>query len=512
MVKEYKQIPVRESNLAGTNKLKLIFLGLVTGLFSGMLAVAYRLVLAELDTIRDSIYNMPFSINYLWMFLAAFVFGVIVVQLLKWAPLSGGSGIPQIRGELLGRLSMNPGPTLISKFLGGSLANFIGLSLGREGPSIQLGGVTGKIVGKLFKTDKLTSNYLITAGASAGLSAAFNAPIAGTLFTLEEVYGSFSHYLLLPSIIASITANFVSFIFAGKIHSFSFRVNQTIDMNDIGWVALVGLIAGLVGILFNHFMEWTRRFFAWTRLKPIYLVPLIFMLTVVVGLFSPELLGGGHHLVEHMVVGPISVGMLVFWLIGKLVFTSISYNSGVQGGIFLPVLVLGAISGLLVYHISGLEPVYMVNFIILGMSAVMTAVVRAPIMSIVLVMEMTGSFTHLIMLSFASIIAFIVGEITRTEPIYETLYNNLIQRLTPQKVEESELIVSTFTIGPESPLKNTLISDLNLPTNLLIVEINREGLNLLPKADESIKTLDTVMVLHNVLDTELVHNYFTHED
>ena len=178
----------------------------------------------------------------------------------------------------------------------------------------------------------------------------------------------------------------------------------------------------------------------------------------------------------------------------------------------MPVLVLGAISGLLVYHISGLEPVYMVNFIILGMSAVMTAVVRAPIMSIVLVMEMTGSFTHLIMLSFVSIIAFIVGEITRTEPIYETLYNNLIQRLTPQKVEESELIVSTFTIGPESPLKNTLISDLNLPTNLLIVEINREGLNLLPKADESIKTLNTVMVLHNVLDTELVHNYFTHED
>lgn len=510
MVKDFKQISVQQSKYPGTNKVTLILLGLVTGLFSGLIAVAYRYVLAELDTFRDSIYAMPLSVNYIWIFLLALLFSIIIVYLLKWAPLSGGSGIPQIRGELLGRVSMNPGPTLISKFLGGSMANLIGLSLGREGPSIQLGGVMGKIVGKLFKTDKLTTNYLITAGASAGLSAAFNAPIAGTLFTLEEVYGSFSHYLLLPSIVASITANFVSFTLSGKIHSFSFSVSQTIEMKDIGWVVLVGLFSGVVGILFNRIMEWTRQFFVWARLKPIYLIPIIFLLTVIVGIFQPDLLGGGHHLVEHMVAAPISVSMLGFLLIGKLIFTSISYNSGVQGGIFLPVLVLGAISGLLVFHLSGLEAVYMVNFIILGMGAVMTSVVRAPIMSIVLVLEMTGSFTHLIMLSFASIIAFIVGETSQTEPIYVTLYNNLMNKIHPKTEEKSELIVSYFTIEPESPLVNTTLSQLDFPTNLLIAEIKRDDVVILPKADDQINTLDTLLVLHNAVDTERVFDYFTH--
>lgn len=503
-----KNKKILQGQLPDASKIQLVFLGILTGVASGFVAVMYRYVLSELDTIRTAIYDLPISRAHLGMFLIAIVSALIISYLLKWAPFSGGSGIPQIRGEILGRLSMDPGPTLISKFLGGSLANFVGLSVGREGPSIQLGGLTAKIIAKVFKTDQLTSNYLMSAGASAGLAAAFNAPIAGTLFTLEELYGSFSHSLLLPSLVASITASYISFTLSGKFASFSFKVFETMEMQDIGWVILLGIFAGIVGISFNLVIEWTRRLFAWTKLKRRMILIIVFMLTVLVGLLYPDILGGGHHLVEHLVAAPYSLNSLLLLLVSKLLFTSISYNSGVQGGIFLPVLVLGALSGVIVYHFSGMASVYMINFIILGMVAVMTAVVRAPIMSIVLVMEMTGSFSHLIMLAVVALVAFLVAELLKIEPIYEKLYDNLMRGIQPSKAKKVDFMISAVKLSPDFAYFAQAIKDLEFPSKFIIVEIEREGQLFLPQGSDSLNVQDTLFILHDQSDTEQVYEYF----
>lgn len=174
-------------------RMRLVFGGFLVGLASGMISVLYRFTLGKLDDARMLLYaNISPSrvVLMLGLFLAM---AVAMHLLLNWSPLSGGSGIPQIRGELLGKADIAPVPTLISKFFGGAMAAFSGLTLGREGPSIQLGGTLAKLLAKAFRASEMEGRYFITAGASAGLAAAFNAPLAGALFALEELHLSLIH-------------------------------------------------------------------------------------------------------------------------------------------------------------------------------------------------------------------------------------------------------------------------------------------------------------------------------
>ena len=160
----------------------------------------------------------------------------------------------------------------------------------------------------------------------------------------------------------------------------------------------------------------------------------------IVGYFSYELLGGGHHLIEDVVISAFPMRILVFYIVSKLLFTTLSYGSGAQGGIFLPILVLGGLVGSIYFtafeSIMGLSPVYYSNFIIFGMAAIMTAVVRSPILSILLVAEMTGSFNYVLALSIVSIVAYLVAEILNNEPIYHSLLSRLLNKVDEDLIIE----------------------------------------------------------------------------
>lgn len=512
----------REQEFNTRFKFNLIFKGILVGILSGLMATAYRYVLGLLDTYRTGFYISNDMSSPLWMLLFALIGGYFAYQLLLWAPLSAGSGIPQINGELLGKFSMDPLPTLTSKFIGGSISNFIGLSLGREGPSIQLGGIMGKLLAKFIGKNELENNYLILAGSSAGLAAAFNAPISGTMFALEEMYRSFSHYLLIPCMIASVTANYISFIILGKDPSFSFRLDRTLEMQHVGWVILLGISAGLLGVIFNWLMAFTGKFFKNLKLSSLQLILIIFGLTVLVGYIYPAILGGGHGLIEEIVLSALPMQELVILLLAKLLFTVISYNSGVQGGIFLPTLVLGSVIGIIIFKISGLDDVYQINFMIIGMAAVLTAIVRAPIMSIILVMEMTGSFTHLIMLAISAIVALLVAEVLHSQPIYDTLYQNLLTRFAHEAIEqEAEETLSikaikdsssfkdtTLTIGPHSNILNQTINNLPDHLKINIKSIKRDGVEYHPEELSSFKLLDVVTIRHHKDDAETIDTWF----
>lgn len=511
-------------------KFRLIYKGIIVGIFSGLMATAYRYVLSELDTLRTGFYISNDLIDKVIMIILALIGAYIAYRLLLWAPLSGGSGIPQIKGELVGKLEMKPIPTIVSKFIGGSLANFTGLSLGREGPSIQLGGVIGKLLARIMKSNDLEEKYLIAAGSSAGLAAAFNAPISGVMFALEEMYDSFSHYLLLPAMIASVAANYVSFIILGKDPSFSFRPGQTLEMNQVGWIILLGVATGLVGVAFNHLMAWNQKFFKSLKLSPLVIIIAVFLLTVLIGYNYPAILGGGHSLIEEIVLTAIPLQQLFILLITKLIFTSISYNSGVQGGIFLPTLVLGSISGIIIFNFTGLDETYLVNFIIVGMAGVLTAVVRAPIMSIILVMEMTGSFAHLIMVAIGTVVAMLVTEVIETEPIYDTLYANLLERFNPVKeakttseekpieeviaekvvedIDESPFVESTFTVGPHSKILETKVSDVPKSFPIEIIEIQRGDEFYNEREIIEFELLDSILIRYHKEDYDKVYKLF----
>lgn len=413
------------------NKGPMLLDSLILGLVTGLVVSLYRLVLGRVEGLRDLYFFGPGALSPLIVLAIFLALSLGMAALLRWAPFSGGSGIPQILGELEGALSMEAGPTLVSKFLGGCMAGGGGLALGREGPSIQMGGVIGKGLGQVLRRPGAYSHFLITWGASAGLSAAFNAPLAGVFFALEEVHGSWDPSYLLPCLIASVSANFVSFSLLGMDHAFSFTLSGPLPMAYL-WVPIaIGVLTGLAGLVFNRGLIGTQAWMGRVKLATWAKIFLVMVLALGLGQASTLILGGGHGLIEDLAASPSPLGLILVLFLVRLVFLWLSYGTGAQGGIFLPSLVLGTLVGALAFKafpIEGLAPYYE-NFLYLGMAGILASVVQSPILAIILVSEMAGSLDQFISISLAVAVSYLVARGLDLDPIYHSLYEGLKRKL-----------------------------------------------------------------------------------
>ena len=190
--------------------LLLIVKGILIGIVAGTIGSAFRYIIHWGNDFRHEFMASATIEQIIIWTIVMMVLGWCCHLLLKWAPLSGGSGIPQIEGEMKGIFNMNPFPTLVSKFFGGAFTGIVGFSVGREGPSVQLGGATGKLLSNWFGSSLREERILTSAGAAAGLTAAFSAPVSGAIFVFEEVHKSFYPKLVIPTFSATISANLVT--------------------------------------------------------------------------------------------------------------------------------------------------------------------------------------------------------------------------------------------------------------------------------------------------------------
>ena len=490
----------------GRFRIHLVFGGAFVGLASGMISVLYRYTLGRLDTVRNLMYS-HMTIEKGALMLAGFLLLAFLMHLLlRWAPFSGGSGIPQIRGELLGKADIESTPTLISKFFGGAMGAFTGLTLGREGPSIQLGGTLAKMISKGMKTSEMERRYLITAGASAGLAAAFNAPLAGALFALEELHKSFSHFFVVPCIVASVLANFVSFSILGMEPAFSFPMHEMLPISFF-WVPLsIGVLGGILGSLFNKGL----LFFSQNMKKlpiPRYAVIFIAMiLAFCVGLYSPLLLGGGHGLIERLATKPVAPTALVVYFAIRLLLVWTGYGSGAQGGIFLPVLTLGALLGAFCHSFMMGGDAYYPNFLYLGMAAILSSVVQAPLLSILLVSEMSGTMMQMISVTATAVVAYLVAQVLNNGPIYESLYDNMFTKDDP--VVDSGYTMQYFFVPGNADYVNIPLERLTIPHHPLIASVKREDRTFTPNKDTILKEGDELLVLSKEQYLEDLSRYF----
>ena len=273
------------------------------------------------------------------------------------------------------------------KLLAGIIGIGAGLSLGREGPSIQLGAVTAQGLSRLLKRTRLEERYLLTSGASAGLAAAFNAPLAGVIFALEELHRNFSVVVLLPAMAAAMTATVISRFFFGNDTIFDFFGLPFLPLEYYGYVALLSLVVGLAGVVFNAGLLNIPRFY---KLFPTPFSKIVFALFCagILGFVYPQVLGGGNELINNIAKTPYTLQALLLLLAGKFIFTMLSYGSGVPGGFFLPMLVIGALTGSVISNImialGLLDPFFYSNIIVISMAAFFSASVRAPITGIIL--------------------------------------------------------------------------------------------------------------------------------
>lgn len=501
-------------------KKKLIFRiltdSIIVGAFAGLFSVLYRFIISKMDTYRKVLYsNFDFK-SLLILIIMAVIISFIINRLLKWAPLSGGSGIPQIRGEILGKFKMNEWPTMISKIVGGSLGNLMGFSLGREGPSIQMGGASAKFVGKILKRSPDEIKYMITAGAAAGLAAAFNAPMAGCIFAIEELHKSYSKFVLLPAFIASIIANYISFVIMGPESSFSFAIIKSLPMKLI-WIAiLVGILTGIVGGFYNVMIIKFQDLFKKIN-SDILKYALLMGVTIIIGFSFFEITGGGHALLEEMAYTRFPIKYLLAILVIKLFYTTFCYGSGVQGGIFLPVLVIGGSCGALIFSMleKGINlDQYYINFIILGMSGILASVVRSPILSVILVSEMISSFQHLLSIAVVVIVSYYVAEILKIDPIYDTLFERQLKDknlLVAQERDLSNYSILEYTIVDGLEVIDKKLKEIKFPRHILIMSIERDNHEFVPNAEDKILLGDKITVLIDAKDSLEIDKYLKRE-
>lgn len=486
-------------------RLKLFVEGIFIGLAAGIVIVLYRVILEHAELIRSQIYIL-IGVKPQWAFLwfviliaIAFILG----QIIRKEPLVSGSGIPQVKGQLASRLKVKWLNIIIGKFLGGILAIGAGLSLGREGPSIQLGAAVGQGTGYTLGRLRLENKYLITCGASAGLAAAFNAPLAGVIFSLEEMHKNFSPTVLLSAMAASLTADFISLNVFGQKPIFNFQSLPILPLDHYFYLILLGIVIGLFGVFFNISLNKTLDIYERLKIPTIYrpLFPLI--VAGVLGFVLPQTLGGGHHLVNSLATQDTAMNMLIILVTVKFLFTMISYGSGVPGGIFLPLLVIAALSGNIFGQLATqffhIDPQLINNFIVLSMAAYFTAIVKAPITGSILITEMTGSLSHLLPISIVSLTAYLVADILHSKPIYDLLLERLLLKKGSLEFigkEHRKVIIET-AVCLGSRLDQKRIKNIKWPQDCLLVGIIRGEKEIIPQGNTLIQVGDYIIALTN---------------
>lgn len=412
----------------------LITEGLCVGLVGGFVVLLYRVALTFagdwLVKILSYMKGNPFRCVVWFLILAALAW--IVGKLVKWEPMISGSGIPQVEGEIAGRISQNWKRVLPAKFAGGFLCMLGGLSLGREGPSIQLGAMAGQGISRALGRGKREEKFLMTCGASAGLSAAFHAPLAGMMFAVEEIHKTFSIPILLPVMTASVTADYIASHILGLDPVFRFQITEYLPQNYYWLLILLGILVGVSGVFYNWGMLKAQELYRKIPfMKETGRLLIAFLTAGVLGIVMPWVLGSGSGLIVSLTQGEMVLGMVVLTLVMKFLFSAVSFGSGAPGGIFFPLLILGALIGA-VFAMAGVEffglaPVYVNNFVLLGMTGFFTAIVRAPLTGIILLFEMSGSISQMLSLSIVSVTAYIVATLMRSEPIYDSLLKRILK-------------------------------------------------------------------------------------
>lgn len=480
-----------------TMVLKSIFIGA----FSAVFVILFRIVYMKAEALNRELLHQQ-SLGPLIAFFALFVLiSILIGALVRWEPLSSGSGIPQVQAEVLGRLEMHPAKVLLAKFVGGAASAFSGLSLGRQGPCIQICAAVGKIIARITRCSHSETRILITAGASAGLAAAFNAPISGALFALEDVHKKFSHIVMLPAFIAAITADSLAKYIFGMDPVFVFAVPHQLPLHAYITLLPLGLITGMVAVCLNKSLLGAHKLFQRIPIPKIFLPTIAIILSFFICIFFPALQNGGESLIENITQHGTPLLILLALIVGKIIFTSLSFASTSQGGIFIPTLVVGALTGALYYdillHFKLIAPSLLPNFALFGMVGVLTGVIQSPIVSILLVTEMSGSFTTILGPIIVAVISILVANsLFHTKPIYEVLLERLLAHQVRPESDEPK-VLTEFIVGNLSKFSHKKLKDINWPHDSLVVSIHGATADFVPNGQSTIMPGDKLIILVN---------------
>jgi chloride channel protein, CIC family len=349
-----------------------------------------------------------------------------------YSKFASGSGIPQVEAVLSGDLPPARRGLILVKFVGGTLAIGAGLALGREGPCVQMGADAAFWIGRFLRRTWADSLVLMAAGAGAGLATAFNAPIAGAVFVLEELMRRFDTRATIATFAASASAIAVSRSFLGQGPIFNIAAPVYPAFGSLPLYLGLGILAGALGIAYNRLLLMTLAWADRLRARNAMIFPTSIGAVVgTIAWFRPDLVGGGDAITQSVLVGAATLSAVPAVFLLRFALGPLSYAAQTPGGLFAPMLVLGAQSGWLYATVwqqcfpsIDVDPK---SFAVVGMAALLTAIVRAPLTGIILIIEMTNSFALLLPMLGACFAAMLLPTLFGNEPIYDSLKTRLLR-------------------------------------------------------------------------------------
>lgn len=414
--------------------MRLLPLSILIGLVTGAIISVYRYLLPVVMALFQDLYRFGRQgLGQAALILAVLALIALAVGwMLKMEPMVTGSGIPQVRGALQGSLRMGWWKILIFKFIGGLSSLGVGLTLGREGPSVQMGAAIGQGVAKWTRRSPRESQHHMVCGASAGLSAGFNAPLSGVVFALEELHQGFPPFALVTAMGASLSANFASSLLFGLDPVIRLPYVPVPTFMVYVLMPFLGIFAALSGIVFNVLIMRGKALYAKIRI-PVWAKPLIpFLGTGLVILAYPLMFGSGEEFLFMPLHQNPNLPALIMLYVAKLVLLLLAFCAGLPGGIFFPMLVLGSLVGNIfgstAVALGLIDPVWIPAFTVLAMSAQFAASVRAPLTGMILMIEMTASFQFMLPLGIVTFVSYCTAELLHSKPIYDSLLEVLVDR------------------------------------------------------------------------------------
>jgi CIC family chloride channel protein len=415
---------------------RVLLLAILAGALVGVVGGAFRVSLNFITTYFLSFIAYLHSIDNPWPIPGFIVVGLITSicvgiarMLVELEPTTIGSGIQHVEAVMHGVAKPSRFRALPIKFLGGLLSIGSGMALGREGPTVQMAAIIGSECGKTFRCKAADQSLLYTAVAGAGLSVAFNAPLSGIAFSFEEISKKISIKRLIVSF-AAVTSGVIVFrsCFGNPIE---FIVGDLLPTSSVSlyFYFLFAVILSLIAIFYSRMIIFALNISdSFSKISPVTKALIIGFGVGSLAYAYPNLVGGGDLQVQAILSKDYFLLPLVVLMIGRFFLGPISYSTGVPGGIFSPILLMGSGIGVLfvlainplLSHVA-IEQLDPISFALVGMAAFFTVIVRAPLTGILLAIEMSGKVGLMIPLMIVAIVCTMIPELLRQKPIYDLL-------------------------------------------------------------------------------------------
>ena len=444
-------LPERLRDLAAVRGTAMpLLLAVITGLGGGLGAVAFRELIDVFQTLFFT--NIAAGLDFMGRFYVLFLpalGGLVVGPLIYFfAREAKGHGVPEVMlalSETGGRIRAR---VVVVKALASAVCIGSGGSVGREGPIVQIGSALASSIGQWLRLDQETLRLMVASGAAAGISATFNAPIAGVFFALEVILRRFSARNFSVVVLSSVLAKIVSVPFLGDNPTFAVPEYELESAWELPLYAVLGILSACAALVFTSLLYRTEDFFEGLRL-PEYLKPALGGLGMgALGLWYADLFGVGYGSASTALAGERTLLVLGALAGLKILATSLTIGSGGSGGVFAPSLFIGAMLGGAFGEIAhGAFPAVTAPsgaYALVGMGAVFAGAARAPITSIIILFEMTQDYRIILPLMTAVVISTVVAQLISRETIYTI---KLMRRGVDVQREERPFLMEGVTVA-----------------------------------------------------------------